>query len=96
MTPTNAGLRGGVNKAHVSHDAAFDCMRGYLLKTGWTQLDTRAYKPPPGHPAGSEIRVLTKRSRFGAKLRNGKEGTRNMPHVRGHKAGARGGIIVSS
>lgn len=92
LTTCNAGMRGAsVTKSHLDPTAAFKCHAKYLVKIGYEQLSPREFRAPDG----SGIKVLTKQSRFGAKLRNGKEGTRNMPHVRGHRAGARGGIIVS-
>lgn len=78
-------------KTHLTPEQAFKCHAKYLVKVGYVQLSTREFRAPDG----SGIKVLTKQSRFGGKLRNGKEGTRNMPHVRGHRAGARGGIIIS-
>lgn len=92
VTTVNAGMRGGnVMKAHLDPTQAFKCHAKYLVKVGYIQLSPREFRAPDG----SGIKVLTKQSRFGAKLRNGKEGTRNMPHVRGHRAGARGGVIIS-
>ena len=76
---------GGKRKAHGSSIEAFKCMQQSLLRTGWEQISPREFRSPDGGP----IRVLTKQSRFGAKLRNGKEGTRNMPQ------GNRGGVIAS-
>lgn len=92
--PFNAMLKGGVGRAHSSSEAAFSCHKNWLVNVlGYTvKGDSRTLHPPDGGPA----RVLTKASRFGAKMRNGKGGTRNMPHVRGHRAGARGGTIVST
>lgn len=78
-------------KTHLSPEQAFKCHAKHLVKIGYEQLSSREYRAPDG----SGIKVLTKQTRFGAKLRNGKQGTRNMPHVRGHRAGARGGVIIS-
>jgi hypothetical protein len=88
----NAAL-GGNRKIHGSSEEAFKCHKQYLIdKMGYTQGDdARALHAPNDGP----VRILTKPSRFGAKLRNGKEGTRNMSSVR-IKNGSRGGIIVSS
>lgn len=85
LTPLNAGLRKDLPKAHSSTTEAFNCMKNSLLQQGYTQVDSRSFAPPDGGP----IRVLTKKIRFGGKMRNGKEGTRNMPHKRG------GGICFS-
>lgn len=80
-------------KAHNSVGEAFDCMKASLMSKGYTQLDSRAFVPPDGGP----VRVLTKRSRYGARLRPGKRGegggsgviTRHMPMIR------HGGVIIS-
>lgn len=86
----NAGL-GGRRKMHASPQEAFNCHKHYLLSQGYKQLDSRAFSPPDGGP----VRVLNKPSRFGAALRNGKEGTRNMSNVKIAGGGRRSGTIVS-
>lgn len=86
LAPLNHGLEKENLKAHASTSEAFNCMKHSLLAQGYTQVDSRAFQPPDGGP----IRVLTKRIRFGGKLRNGKEGTRNMPNRHN------GGIFYSS
>ena len=68
----------GTVKAHGSHEQAFKCMVRYLLDQGYERIATRDFRPPDGGP----IRMLTRKSRFGARLRRGKEGTRLMPAVR--------------
>lgn len=86
MTKVNNGMVPGTaaTRTHASHEAAFTCHSNHLLKTGYTKVDSRAFAPPDGGP----IRVLTKRSRFGAVLRNGKEGTRVMaPKMFGNRGG---------
>lgn len=100
ITTVNAGMRGSTAiKAHMESQQAFACHKNWLVSVlGYLSTDdARTLKPGPNTPPerGDECVVLTKQSRFGARLRNGKEGTRNMPHVRGHRAGARGGIIIS-
>lgn len=79
----NKGLR-----EHGSPIEAFRCHRDYLISQGYQRVDSRAFQPPPG-PDGEPqpIRVLTKRSRFGARMRPGK-GQRHMPSVR------TGGVVV--
>lgn len=80
-------------KAHNSHKEAFDCMKSSLLAEGYTPVDSRALRPPGDGP----VRVLTKQSRYGARLRPGKRGesggsgviTRHMPDHR------YGGVIIS-
>lgn len=85
----NAGL-GGTRKIHSSPQEAFNCHKNHLLGLGYKQLDSRAFSPPDG----GEVRVLTKATRFGASLRNGKEGTRNMSNAKIKGGGRRSGNIV--
>lgn len=79
LTATNHGLEKDIIKTHASSIEAFHCARKALLRQGWEQIGSREFRSPDGGP----IRVLTKPSRFGGKLRNGKEGTRNMPQEGG-------------
>lgn len=73
-------------KAHSSHEEAFKCYANYLMNVlGYTQIGSREFRKE-GHP----VLVLTKKIRFGGRLRAGKEGTRYMPSSR---AGTRGIII---
>ena len=83
---TNHGLIAGSEglKSHSSPGAAFNCMKRYLLKQGYTQVGSKEFSPPDGGP----VRVLTKKSRYGGALRSGKEGTRHEPY---HK---RSGVII--
>src|SRR5579863_8747285 len=67
-------LRKTSNKVHNSSAEAMKCMKRYLVSQGFVQLSSREFR----NPDGSGIRVLTKESRFGAKLRPGKAG-RVMP-----------------
>lgn len=90
MSNVNAGL-GGTRKVHSSPQAAFSCHKNYLLGLGYTLIDSRAFSPPDG----GAVRILTKPSRFGAVLRNGKEGTRNMSNTKIRGGGRRSGNIVS-
>lgn len=71
--------------AHQTSVEAFNCYKKYLLSRGYTVVDSRALQPPDGGP----IHILTKKSRFGARMRPGKEGTRNMGSVR------HGGVCIS-
>jgi len=59
-------------KAHPSHGQAFDCKVNYLTSIlGYTETESsRTFAPPDG----GHNEVLTKRTRFGARLRPGKEG----------------------
>ena len=60
-------------KLHGTPSAAFDCYVSFLEKTGHQRLAQREFRRPEGG-----ILLLTKRSRFGTKVRLGKEGTRFM------------------
>ena len=81
-------------KAHGNHEEAFRCMRRYLIRQGWTQAgSSRDFRPPPNEDgsSGGPIRILTKKSRYGARLRLGKLGERFMPEPRDQ--GNRGVIV---
>ena len=71
-------------KVHASPQAAYECYCHYLARTGHEQISQREYRQPKGG-----ILILTKRSRFGTRVRLGKEGNRYM--VLKHN-----GCIVSS
>lgn len=62
-------------KAHASPMDAFNCHKRWLITRGFKQIGPREFRPPDGGP----IEVLTKKSRFGARLRTGK-GKRLMGH----------------
>jgi hypothetical protein len=82
----SAGFKAKGYRVHNSPTEAFRCMGRYLVKIGYEKLSSREFRAPDG----SGIRVLTKQSRYGGKLRPGKAG-RNMP------AGNRtGGCCTSS
>jgi hypothetical protein len=78
FTKTSSGL-GAASSAHATPREAFACMKRFLLSQGFVQVGSREFAPPGGGP----VRVLTKKSRFGGRLRRGKEGTRRMPILRG-------------
>lgn len=61
-------------KTHSSPEQAFKCYAKYLLTQGYIQVGPREFASPNDGP----ILVLTKKSRFGARLRGGK-GARYMP-----------------
>jgi hypothetical protein len=64
-----------IRHGHASRDAAFRCHKNYLVKVlGFTQIGQREFASPNNGP----IRVLTKKTRFGGRLRLGKEGNRYM------------------
>ncbi len=72
----SAGLaKGRAQKVHNSSEQAFNCHARYLVSEGFEKLSSREFR----NPDGSGIRVLTKKSRFGAKLRSGKAGS-NLPN----------------
>jgi hypothetical protein len=60
-------------RSHATPEEAFACYRAWLLRQGYRQLGGREFLSPEG-----TIIVLTKRRRFGAVLRGGKE-ERFMP-----------------
>lgn len=64
------------SKCHTSHSQAYKCYVKYLIKVlGYRRSDSaRTFLPPVG--SDEYARVLTKQSRFGGRLRLGKEGTR--------------------
>jgi hypothetical protein len=68
------GFKGKGYRLHNSAYEAFKCMGRYLVSQGFEKLSSRAFR----NPDGSGIRVLTKQSRYGARMRPGKGG-RNMP-----------------
>ena len=71
-------------KSHSSRTESFNCYKNYLTKIeGYTQIGSREFRKE-GHP----VRVLTKKIRFGARLRPGKEGRVMMEGV--------GPVIVSN
>lgn len=72
-TNVNRGL-GSTIKTHGSPEDAFLCYKRYLITQGYSTIGSRAFAAPDNGP----VLILTKKSRFGAKLRNGKEATRNM------------------
>jgi hypothetical protein len=85
LAKTNHGLEHTQPRAHGSPEQAFNCAKQYLLRMGFTQIGSRDFSPPDGGP----VRTLTKKTRFGGRLRSGKEGQRNQP------MGKRGGIIFT-
>jgi hypothetical protein len=61
-------------KSHATPQQAFECYRAWLLRQGYHQIGSREFETP----AQDGIVVLTRKHRFGALLRGGKEG-RYMP-----------------
>jgi hypothetical protein len=71
-------------KCHGSSLEAFRCMKHYLVSVlKFKAVGSREFAPPDGGP----IRVLTKKCRYGARMRTGKMGERFQPEV------GRGAII---
>ncbi len=68
-------LQKTVHKSHTTPEDCFACYSTYLVDVlKYVPVGGREFAPPDGGP----IRVLTKKSRFGARLRGGKE-ERMMP-----------------
>ena len=76
--PLNAGLGNRGIKAHGTREQAFSCQRRYLLSKGYKQVGGTAFEAPDGGP----ILILTKKSKYGGKLRMGKANSRHMPDDR--------------
>ena len=60
-------------KLHGTPQAAFECYVRFLELNGYERVGHREFRRP-----GEPILVLTRQSRFGARVRLGKEGTRYM------------------
>lgn len=89
VQPLNASMRQGpARRVHLSPEEAFKCRAGWLISKGYERLSSREFRAPDG----SGILVITKPSRFGARMRPGKQGTRNMVPKR---HGNRSGVISS-
>lgn len=83
MTGASGGLHKGC-KMHGSPVEAFKCHAKYLVSQGFAQVGPREFASPNNGP----VRVLTKKSRFGARARGGK-GDRFMPEQQV------GGVVIS-
>ena len=79
-------------KKHGSPEEAMKCYAAYLISEGYERISPREFRKE-----GEPIMVLTKVSRFGARLRSGKAGegaaARNS---RGMPAMNHGGVIVTT
>lgn len=62
------------HKVHGSSEQAFKCYAAYLIRNGYEQIGPREFAAPNNGP----VMVLTKKSKFGSRLRGGK-GDRYMP-----------------
>jgi hypothetical protein len=89
LSSVSNGLRKS-RKAHGQPEEAFACYAQYLIKQGYTQCGPREfYLVDKRSGEAGPIVVLTKKSRFGARLRGGK-GNRYTP-----EGEATGGTIIS-
>ena len=66
-------------KLHGERLQAFNCMKRWLLRQGYKQVGNREFQLGDG-----PIRVLTKKSSYGKRLRPGKEGRVMATRGRGH------------
>ncbi len=91
-TYTATNLRNA--KLHATQLEAFKCHAKHLLSQGFVQVGPREFASPKDGP----IRVLTKKCRFGAPYRQGKNndkaGNRYINKRSGK--GVKGGTVVSS
>ena len=93
---TNKSLGNSV-KTHPTAEEAFACHAKHLINQKFIQIGAREFvDPKTGY-----VRVLTKKSKFGAKLRQGKSGEKStssgrrfMPGVMGKACKA--GTVVST
>lgn len=70
-TGSNTSVSNGLKKSskiHSSPEDAHKCYGRYLIKEGYKQVGSREYE----NPKTGYITVLTKKSKFGARLRGGK------------------------
>lgn len=80
-------------KIHSTPQEAFKCYSQHLERTGHEKISSREFRLPEGG-----ILVLTKPSRYGGKLRKGKNdlkgssGARFMPDSVGHST--KGGVVI--
>lgn len=85
------GVR-NVSKGHAAPSEAFACHSAWLVSQGFRKIGGREFETPEG-----TIRVLTKRSKFGARVRGGKTGgeqsNKRGAFYRGRKGGSAGTII---
>lgn len=79
-------------KSHASREEAFRCAASYLRKQDYSQegLDARAFRPPDNGP----VLILSKKSKFGARLRGGKRGGDSAGGSRFMPAGHRNNGLI--
>lgn len=83
----NAFVRSQITRAHADHGEAFDCKAASLVRQGYKRLGPREFQKDDG-----PILILTKRTRFGVRLRGGKSSDKsgarfNVPKRRGNRSG---------
>ncbi len=85
LKQTSSGLKGkkSASRFHVTSIDAHKCMGRHLVRDqGCTQIGQREFASPDGGP----VHLLSKKSKFGGKLRMGKnekgQGSRLMPKGR--------------
>jgi len=76
----------GHSKYHGDRKGAFLCHKRYLISQGFIQKAPREFI----NPENGYIRILPKQSKFGGKLRMGKEQQRGMPQETKKNSCARG------
>ena len=76
-------------KLHSTTEEAFGCYEKYLLSQNFIKVGSREFKSP----TDGTIHVLTKKSRYGAPFRYGKEKQNYLPYPGKRKSCAHGTIV---
>lgn len=80
-------------KKHGSSEEAFNCYASYLVNhCGCERISAREFK----HPNGGGIEVLSRKAKFGERLRSGKSGESGQSKSRGMPSVRHGGVIIGS
>lgn len=87
----SSGL-GRSRKVHKDHEEAFKCHSNFLISQGFKKIGIKEFIDPKDNT----IRILTRKSKFGGKLRKGKEGSRAMPSNTNNIARKHDGGSISS
>ncbi len=91
LKQVNAFLRAMVFRVHSSPESAFACHKRYLVSRGFVPVGNRELL----NPETGAIRVMTKKSRFGGRLRRGKSGEKGTARVMAYKGNtSAGGTII--
>ena len=91
---TKQQLNSGFAKVHNSPQEAFKCHKNWLVSKGYKKVGEREFLAPESEGGG--VRVLTKKSRFGCPLRQGKRGEAGgakSSRLTFNKAQTGGGIV---